>query len=79
MNDFPEAKRIETNGIRLAVHEAGQGPPIVLCHGFPEIAYSWRHQVDPLVRGGYHEISPDQRGYNESDRPAEITGYESRI
>ena len=47
---FPEARLIKTNGIELAVHEAGpkDGVPIVLCHGFPELAYSWRHQIPAL-------------------------------
>jgi pimeloyl-ACP methyl ester carboxylesterase len=76
MLSFPPATFIETNGIRLAVHEAGQGRPIVLCHGFPEIAFSWRYQVEPLVKAGYHVIIPDQRGYNESDRPEAVTDYD---
>lgn len=74
---FPEAKMVATNGIRLAVHEAGpRGRPIVLCHGFPEIAYSWRHQIEPLAAAGYHVIAPDQRGYATSSQPSEVAQYD---
>jgi pimeloyl-ACP methyl ester carboxylesterase len=66
MIDFPKATFINTNGVKLAVHEAGKGRPVVLCHGFPEIAFSWRYQVQPLVNAGYHAIIPDQRGYNNT-------------
>ncbi|MBN1382527.1 MAG: alpha/beta hydrolase [Deltaproteobacteria bacterium] len=76
MIDFPQAVYISTNGIKLAVHEAGKGRPVVLCHGFPEIAFSWRYQVEPLVSAGYHVIIPDQRGYNTSDRPAQVEDYD---
>jgi len=76
MIDFPQARFIETNGIQLAVHEAGKGLPVVLSHGFPEIAFSWRYQVEPLVRAGYHVIVPDQRGYSDSDRPTQVTDYD---
>jgi len=76
MIEFPQATFINTNGIRLAVHEEGKGRPVVLCHGFPEIAFSWRYQVEPLVRAGYHAIIPNQRGYNNSDRPANVEDYD---
>jgi len=68
--------RIATNGIELVVHEAGPtGNPVVLCHGFPELAYSWRHQIQPLADAGFHVICPDQRGYGESDAPKEVEAY----
>ena len=75
---FPDARLIKTNGIRLAVHEAGpkDGVPIVLCHGFPELAYSWRHQIPALAAAGYHVIAPDQRGYGESDKPEGVVEYD---
>ena len=69
-------ERVPTNGIELAVHSAGSGRPIVLCHGWPEIGYSWRHQVGPLVEAGYHVIVPDQRGYGSSDRPEAVADYD---
>ena len=67
---------VETNGVTLRVYEAGpKGKPIVLCHGFPELAYSWRHQVEPLAAAGYHVLVPDQRGYGESDAPKDVEAY----
>lgn len=67
---------VDTNGITLRVFEAGpKGRPIVLCHGFPELAYSWRHQVEPLANEGYHVLVPDQRGYGESSAPTNVSDY----
>ena len=66
---------VKTNGIRLHVAEQGEGPLIVLCHGFPESWYSWRHQIPVLARAGYHVVAPDQRGYGKSDRPQAIEEY----
>lgn len=63
-------------GITLSVHEAGSGPAVVLCHGFPELAFSWRHQIPALAAAGYRAIAPDQRGYGASDRPEAITDYD---
>lgn len=75
--DFPEARMIETNGVRLAVHEAGQGGiPLVLAHGWPELAWSWRYQVPLLVENGYHVIAPDQRGYGASSQPEAVEAYD---
>ena len=68
-------RRIATNGISLNIAEAGQGPLVLLLHGFPESWYSWRHQFAPLAAAGYHVIAPDMRGYGKSDKPAEITAY----
>ena len=66
---------VETNGIRMHVAEAGTGPLVVLLHGFPESWYSWRHQLAPLADAGYHVVAPDQRGYGQTDRPAEVAKY----
>ena len=63
-------------GITLAVHETGSGPPVVLCHGFPELAYSWRHQIPALADAGFRVIAPDQRGYGGSDCPEGIHAYD---
>jgi pimeloyl-ACP methyl ester carboxylesterase len=76
---FPEPTLISVNGVELEVFEAGRehaGRPIVLCHGWPEHAFSWRHQVPALVAAGYHVIVPNQRGYGGSSRPAEVTEYD---
>jgi pimeloyl-ACP methyl ester carboxylesterase len=68
-------RTIETNGIRMHLAEAGEGPLVVLCHGFPESWYSWRHQLAALAEAGYHAVAPDQRGYGTTDRPAAIEEY----
>src|SRR5687768_9683050 len=73
--DWPAPKFIRTNGIRMAVHEAGEGFPVVFSHGFPELAYSWRRQVAALAGAGFRAIAPDQRGYGQTDRPEAVDQY----
>jgi pimeloyl-ACP methyl ester carboxylesterase len=68
-------RTIETNGIDMHIAEAGEGPLVVLCHGFPESWYSWRHQLPALAEAGYHAVAPDQRGYGQTDAPQAIDGY----
>jgi pimeloyl-ACP methyl ester carboxylesterase len=72
---FPEPTFVKTNGIRAAVYEQGSGFPVIFCHGFPELAYSWRHQLPALAKAGFHAIAPDQRGYGASDRPDAVDAY----
>ena len=72
----PLRRAVRTNGIRMAVTEAGDGPTIVLCHGFPEIAYSWRNQIPALAAAGFRAVAPDQRGYGDTDRPADVAAYD---
>ncbi len=72
---------VERNGIRLRVTEAGVGGPtpgrvVVLAHGFPELAFSWRHQIPALAAAGYHVLAPDQRGYGGSSRPEAVEDYD---
>ena len=71
-------RRVATNGIELHLVEAGpeDGHPVVLAHGFPELSYSWRHQIPALADAGYHVLAPDQRGYGRSDRPDAIEDYD---
>lgn len=76
MVDFPQPQMLAVNGIELEVFSAGSGKPIVLCHGWPEHAFSWRHQIKPLVDAGYHVIVPNQRGYGQSTKPTAITDYD---
>ena len=77
MTAFPPARRIAlATGVSLSVHEAGSGLPVVLCHGFPELAYSWRHQVAALAGASFRAIAPDQRGYGGSDRPEKVEDYD---
>ena len=66
---------IETNGIRMHVAECGSGPLVVLCHGFPESWYSWRHQLQALAGAGFHAVAPDMRGYGQTDRPQPVDQY----
>lgn len=68
-------RRIATNGIQLNIAEQGEGPLVLMLHGFPESWYSWRHQFAPLAAAGYHAVAPDMRGYGKSDRPAAIDAY----
>jgi pimeloyl-ACP methyl ester carboxylesterase len=75
---FPEPTMVKTNGIDMAVYEAGpkNGIPVVLCHGFPELAYSWRHQLPALGAAGFRVLAPDQRGYGRTSRPEKIEDYD---
>src|SRR5437870_12934098 len=61
--------------IRLHYVEAGDGPLVVLLHGFPEFWYSWRHQLPALAAAGFRAVAPDLRGYNESAKPARVADY----
>ncbi len=77
--DFPAPTLISLDDVVLEVFEAGQqnkGNPIVLCHGWPEHAYSWRHQMPALAAAGYHVIVPNQRGYGNSSQPKDVTAYD---
>jgi pimeloyl-ACP methyl ester carboxylesterase len=66
---------VDTNGIRLHIAECGEGPLVLLCHGFPESWYSWRHQLEALATAGFRAVAPDMRGYGQTERPAEIDKY----
>ena len=66
---------VDSNGIKMHIAEAGEGPLVVLCHGFPELWYSWRHQLEALAEAGYHVVAPDQRGYGQTDRPEAVEDY----
>ena len=72
---FPQPEFVDTNGITLEVFGAGGGRPLMLCHGWPELAYSWRHQIPALVDAGYRVIVPNQRGYGRSSRPETVADY----
>ncbi|MFN3236462.1 MAG: alpha/beta fold hydrolase [Pseudomonadales bacterium] len=68
-------RRIATNGIQLKIAEQGEGPLVLLLHGFPESWYSWRHQFAPIAGAGFKCVAPDMRGYGESDAPDNIGDY----
>jgi len=86
MSAFPTAKPIDVSssgdgeGVTLAVHEAaptrpGPGHPVVLCHGFPDLAFGWRHQLPAIAGAGFRVIAPDQRGYGQSTAPPAVEDY----
>ena len=68
-------RTIQANNINLHIAEAGDGPLVVLCHGFPESWYSWRHQIPVLADAGFRVVAPDQRGYGMSDAPESVAAY----
>src|SRR5262245_51411292 len=68
-------RTVETNGIRMHAAEQGTGPLVLMCHGFPESWYSWRHQLAALADAGFHAVAPDMRGYGQTDAPADIESY----
>ncbi len=76
---MPPVKYADVNGIRMAYYEAGpagEGAPVILCHGFPETAFSWRHQIKALAEAGRWVIAPDQRGYGLTEGPDEVESYD---
>jgi len=77
MSEFTH-RFVATNGLRMHVAEAGEGYPIVMCHGFPELWYSWRHQMRALASAGLRAIAPDQRGYGDTGGPDAIEAYTQR-
>lgn len=76
MPTTPSETTVDTGGIRMRVLEQGSGPAVVLCHGFPGLAFSWRHQLPALAAKGFRAIAPDMRGYGGSDRPTRPAEYD---
>ena len=77
--EMPPLQFANTNGIRMGYYESGpksDAPPMVLCHGWPELAFSWRHQIKTLGEAGIRVIAPDQRGYGATDRPDSVEAYD---
>ena len=76
-DDLPGVRHryVETRGLRMHIAEAGEGPLVVLLHGFPECWYSWRHQLTALADAGYHAVAPDQRGYCRTGGPQAADQY----
>jgi len=69
-------RQVATNDIDLHVSEHGEGPLLVLCHGFPELAFSWRHQIGALTDAGFRVLAPDLRGFGSSSAPPEVEAYD---
>lgn len=65
-----------TNGIRMHYVEHGEGPLVLLCHGWPESWYAWRHQIEALAAAGYRVVAPDQRGYGDTETPLDTAAYD---
>ncbi|MEO1326937.1 MAG: alpha/beta hydrolase [Pseudomonadota bacterium] len=76
MERFPEARRLNCGAVHLATYSEGEGPPVIFCHGFPELAYSWRYQLPAIAEAGFHAIAPDMRGYGASDKPSGVEHYD---
>jgi pimeloyl-ACP methyl ester carboxylesterase len=72
---FPEPHFVSANGLDMAVYEQGEGPAVVFLHGFPELAYSWRHQLPALADAGFRAIAPDLRGYGRTSAPPDVADY----
>jgi pimeloyl-ACP methyl ester carboxylesterase len=77
-SQMPKVSFAETGGVSLAYYEVGprQGTPVIFCHGWPELAFSWRHQLDAFAAAGRWAIAPDQRGYGLSARPEAVEAYD---
>lgn len=71
-------RKIESNGLTMAVHDVGEGPPVVLLHGFPELAFSWRAQIPALAAAGWRAIAPDLRGYGDTGPKGDLEAYSMR-
>jgi pimeloyl-ACP methyl ester carboxylesterase len=76
--EFPEPKIIKTSDISMEIFEQGKGFPVILAHGFPELAFSWRFQMPVLADAGYRAIAPNQRGYGGTDKPEPVEAYDIR-
>ena len=72
---MPSSRTISANGIEIFLLEQGEGPLVVLCHGWPELSYSWRHQIPAIAAAGYHVVAPDMRGFGRTSAPADIAAY----
>jgi pimeloyl-ACP methyl ester carboxylesterase len=72
---MPSSRTISAGGIELFLLEQGQGPLVLLCHGWPELSYSWRHQIPAIAAAGFHVAAPDMRGFGRTSAPADIAAY----
>jgi pimeloyl-ACP methyl ester carboxylesterase len=72
---MPSSRTISANGLDFFVVEEGQGPLVLLCHGWPELSYSWRHQIGAIAAAGFHVVAPDMRGFGRTSAPADVSAY----
>src|ERR1043165_355556 len=75
MNAEIRHRSIAANGIELHIAEAGDGPLVLMCHGWPELWYSWRHQLVALAEAGFHAVAPDMRGFGRTSAPDDVAAY----
>ncbi len=71
-----DLQRLAVNGLSLRAAVEGDGPLVIMVHGWPELWYSWRHQIKPIVQAGYRVVAPDVRGYGGSDKPYDVEAYD---
>ena len=69
------SRTIAVNGIEMFLLEQGEGPLVVLCHGWPELSYSWRHQIPALAAAGFRVVAPDMRGFGRTSAPEDVGAY----
>ena len=72
---MPPSRMISANGIDIFLLEQGEGPLVLLCHGWPELSYSWRHQIAAIAAAGFHVVAPDMRGFGRTSAPPDINAY----
>src|SRR5258708_25166746 len=72
---MPSSRTISANGIDIFLLEQGEGPLVLLCHGWPELSYSWRHQIPAIAAAGFHVVAPDMRGFGRTSAPADVDAY----
>jgi pimeloyl-ACP methyl ester carboxylesterase len=72
---MPSSRTISAGGIELFLLEQGEGPLLLLCHGWPELSYSWRHQIPAIAEAGFHVAAPDMRGFGRTSAPSDIAAY----
>ena len=72
---MPSSRMISANGIDIFLLEQGEGPLVVLCHGWPELSYSWRHQIPAIAAAGFHVVAPDMRGFGRTSAPSDVNAY----
>jgi pimeloyl-ACP methyl ester carboxylesterase len=72
---MPSSRTISANGIDQFLLEQGEGPLVVLCHGWPELSHSWRHQIPAIAAAGFRVVAPDMRGFGRTSAPADIDAY----
>ena len=72
---MPSSRTISAGGIEIFLLEQGEGPLVVLCHGWPELSYSWRHQIPAIAAAGFHVVAPDMRGFGRTSAPANVDAY----